>query len=425
MPNPTITASVQPGAGPSKDTFVSSLNPTTSYYANSYLHVGNHETLGMTRAFIKFNNLPSLQPFAKIINAYLEVYMYLAVGSDSTVIEAHQITSDWQSSTTTWNVQPTYRSTPESSIASSANGWWQFDITSLVQRWYSLDQDLYGASSNYGVMLKAANEMTPRRSFYSGDYTIDLTEDPKLVITYEVDPIGLEDFWKYDNNVNVYNGNYVLSEADVTLPGRGVPITVTRAYNSRAFSPAAYPYGYGWTLDVARHINYTDDGAITYTTEDGNKYVFVKNTSGNYDSPAGVSLVFAKESGIYVITDPSGIKYYFNNNGKLYNTVDTSNNITTISYNANGTINTITDPSGRLVSFNYTNGKLTSIKDLELLVQLGLRNLVFTEFYFSGYEVLVVPSWSCFIIYCHNLENIKNIEKIVNVQGLFLRPCKE
>lgn len=69
--------------------------------------------------------------------------------------------------------------------------------------------------------------------------------------------------------------------------------------------------------------------------------------------------------------------------------------------------------------------KINNLKDLELLVQLGLRNLVFTEFYFSGYEVLVVPSWSCFIIYCHNLENIKNIEKIVNVQGLFLRPCKE
>lgn len=395
--DPSIDTYVRPTGSPSKDTYVSSLNPTTTYNTNLYLHAGNHPTLGTTRAFIKFDNLPSLRPFAKITNAFLGMNMYLAVGTDSTVINAHQITGNWQPDNTTWNSQPTYHATPESSITSNTNNEWQFDITALVKRWYSLDQDLYGAAVNNGVMLKAANETTPRRSFLSGDYTGG--NQPRLYITYEADPVGLEDFWQYENNVNVYNGNYVFSEVDVILPGRGIPIQVTRAYNSKAYSPATYPYGYGWTYDVARRINYLDDGAITYTTANGNKYVFVKNTDGNYESPAGISLSLTKESGIYVITDPTGIKYYFNNNGRLYNTVDSSGNIKAITFNTNGTINTITDPSGNVVTFNYTSGKLTSITGAQIptveysyqsadlasaLIKDSLNNILWQESY--GYD---------------------------------------
>ena len=363
--DPSVNIDIRPTGTLSRDTYISSLNPTTPYNTSLYLNAGAHATLGTTRSFIKFENLPGLRPFAKITNAYLGVYMYLAVGADSTVINAHQITSGWEPETTTWNSQPAYRSTPESSIASSANNEWQFDITGLVRRWYSLDQDFYGAAVNNGIMLKAADESTPRRAFFSGDYTAD--SQPRLHITYEVDPIGLEDFWQYDdNNVNVYNGNFVLSEADVTLPGRGVPIRVARTYNSRVISPAAYPYGYGWTYDAARHINYMDGGAITYTTDSGNKYVFVKNANGIYESPAGTGVTLTVESGVYVITEPSGVKYSFNNNGRLYNTADLSGNITAITFHTDGTIHTITDPSGRSAAFSYTGGKLAGITGAQI-----------------------------------------------------------
>ena len=361
--DPTIEIYIQPIGALSQDTYVSSTNPTTNYSNLLYLHAGNHPTYGTTRSFIKFRNLPSLRPSAKITEAYLGVYMYLAVGTDTTVINAHQITSDWQPDTTTWNSQPTFRSTPESSITSNENKEWQFNITSLVRKWYSADQNLYGAAANYGIMLKAADESTPRRSFLSGDNT---NSQPRLIIRYEVDAIGNEDFWQYHGNVNVFNGNMVLNEVDVTLPGRGIPIQVTRTYNSRAYSPSNHPFGYGWTYNVAMHINYMDDGAITLTNTDGNKYFFVKNSDGYYTSPAGVSLTLTNESGSYVITDSSGIKYYFDSYGRLYNTVDTYGNTTNISYRADGTINRVTDPSGRYITFNYTGGKLTSITGTQI-----------------------------------------------------------
>ncbi len=361
--DPTIEIYVQPSDASSQDTYVSSTNPTTPYNNLLYLHAGNHPTYGTTRSFIKFRNLPSLRPSAKITEAYLGVYMYLAVGADTTVINAHQITSSWQPETTTWNSQPTFRATPESSVTSNENKEWQFSITNLVRKWYSADQDLYGAAANYGIMLKAADESTPRRSFLSGDNT---NSQPRLIIRYEVDAIGNEDFWQYHDNVNVFNGNMVLNEVDVTLPGRGVPIQVTRTYNSRAYSPATHPFGYGWTYNAATHINYMDDGVITLTNTNGNKYFFVKNSNGDYESPAGVSLKLTNESGTYIITDSSGIKYYFDSYGRLYDTMDTYGNTTNISYRTDGTINRVTDPSGRYITFNYTGGKLTSITGAEI-----------------------------------------------------------
>ncbi len=64
---------------------------------------------------------------------------------------------------------------------------------------------------------------------------------------------------------------------------------------------------------------------------------------------------------------------------------------------------------------------IKNLKDLELLVQLGSRQLAETEFYFKQYELLVVPSWSCFILYMNDLSKKDIVEKIINTHGLFLR----
>lgn len=222
--DPSIEVYVQPVLTNSEDTFISSVNPGTSYYNSMYLNPGQHEIYGSTRSFIKFKYLPSLPPGASITNAFLGAYMYLAVSPDGTVIDVNQVTSDWQSASTTWNNQPGFSTTPIYSINSTQNIEWQFDITSLVKGWYS------GTTANYGVMLKAQDESKPRRAFLSGDAT---NSQPRLIINYQVDPLGMESFWGYSGNVNVHNGNLVVTDTDVSLSGKGIPITVTRTHNSR------------------------------------------------------------------------------------------------------------------------------------------------------------------------------------------------
>ena len=132
------TVAIQPGTDDSQDTWVSSTNPNTYYYMSSYLHAGTHPNFGTTRTYIKFKYLPSLPTGAKITNAYLGAYMYLAVSPDSTVINCQPITSNWQSYTTNWNKQPSYSSTVLDSKSGTTNNEWLFNITSLVNQWYQV-----------------------------------------------------------------------------------------------------------------------------------------------------------------------------------------------------------------------------------------------------------------------------------------------
>lgn len=355
--DPTITTSIQPGSADSKDTFVSSLYPTSVYNTSSYLHAGYHTTYGTTRSFIQFKYLPSLAAGAQITNAYADLNMYLSIsGSDGTVINAHRITSSWQSGSSTWNSQPTYNSTAESSINSTTAGDWDFDLTNLVKSWYN------GTASNYGIMLKASNESSPRRSFLSGDAS---NSQPKLVIQYKVDPLGQESFWGYSGDVNVHNGNLVLSDTDVDLPGKGIPINIVRTYNSR-FTSSSSTFGYGWSFNVGMRLGYSDGGTVLFIDGDGTRYYFVKGSDGTYISPAGVYLTLTQGTdGTYTIQEKEGTKYHFNSSGNLDSITDTDGNTTTVSY-ANGNISSVSDVSGRSVTFNYTNGQLSSITGAQI-----------------------------------------------------------
>lgn len=64
---------------------------------------------------------------------------------------------------------------------------------------------------------------------------------------------------------------------------------------------------------------------------------------------------------------------------------------------------------------------IEELKDLELLVQLGLRQLAETEFYFKQYDLLIVPSWSCFILYMNDLSKLDKVESIINIWIIFAK----
>ena len=69
--------------------------------------------------------------------------------------------------------------------------------------------------------------------------------------------------------------------------------------------------------------------------------------------------------------------------------------------------------------------KITDKSELELLVQLGNRDVNYTAYYFQEYELLIIPSWSCFIAYFNDISKLNIVEKIVNTEGLYLRPFIE
>ena len=68
--------------------------------------------------------------------------------------------------------------------------------------------------------------------------------------------------------------------------------------------------------------------------------------------------------------------------------------------------------------------EVTDRLELELIVQLGIRDVVSTTFYIENYEILIDPSWSCFIVYFKNIDLKEVVKDIVMTEGLYLRPGK-
>ena len=339
------------------DTYVSSDNPTTTYYLNNYFHAGFLSGYGTLRSYIRFKYLPSLPPGAKINNAYLKMFMYLS-STYGTTVDIHNVEQFWQAASVTWYNQPIVNNTPFiSTYSSTPNTEWPFNITSLLENWYK------GETPNYGVMIKASNESSAKLSFFSGEAAGN--PKPKITINYEIDALGTEPYFGFDGNVNAYNGNLVLTATDVTLPGRGIPIVISRTYNLRSEETSVL--GYRWQLNVGMRINFAaDESVVLFLDGDGTKKYFTKQAGDIYSSPVGVQMTLKKEGGVFVLEEKNGVKYYFTTDGRLKRIVDTNNNTTEVFYQADGNIARIEDPSARKVYFNYTSGKLTSITGTEI-----------------------------------------------------------
>jgi len=273
-------------------------------------------------------------------------------------IDLFRINSSW-TTTATWNNQPTIAATAETTTTSNTvNAYWQWTITQLVKDWYN------GIQPNYGFMLKQQNKSTsPYRTFTSVN---NGTNTPRLTINYTIDPSGLEDFWGYTKDgINVANGNLIFQETDLSIPGRGVPVSLTRTYNSRK-SMTAGLFGYGWFSNIETQlVDAAGTGPITLIDGDNTRHIFGQKVGGGYVAHGGVYLTLVKNAdNTYTVTQTDGTKINFNTSGKISSIVDTNGNTTSYTYGTNGKVSKITDASGRATTFAYgTNGYVSSVTD--------------------------------------------------------------
>ncbi|SEN50187.1 DNRLRE domain-containing protein, partial [Lihuaxuella thermophila] len=363
------------GTNDTYDAFVGNKDTTvqgTNYGSLTYLITGTYTDYGITRSFIKFQLQPLLSG-AQISSARLYLNQYSTVANQQ--VNLYPVTSNWSSSSVTWNNQPSIGSLLSSTTVGGA-GEYSWDLTSLARGWYS------GTTKNYGVSLRHQTETNDRKSFRSSDYATDPTQKPKLVITYTISPLGEEPFWtSAATNVNTYNGNFYLPESDLNIPGRGIPASVSRAYNSRANTSGLF--GYGWTSNIEQHLYDSGDGPIQYKDADGTLHSFTPNGDGTYDTSQVLQLELKKNAdGTYTLTDASQNQYIFTTTGYIWKMIDpnentttinysgalpiritdASNRISTITYDANNRISRITDPASRTIEYSYNaSGDLISV----------------------------------------------------------------
>lgn len=330
--------------------------------------------------------------------------LYSSGAGASGAVDVHALTQDWTTGAT-WDSAAigVPWQTPGGTFAPTPTGvGGLYDPASTINYWDLDPATLQGwvaaPSANLGLLLKLANEATPGAlGYYSGQDPGG--RHPHLYVSY-TPPIGafptdtilsepLSD--RSSVGVNVGGGNLLYSATDLSIAGTGLDLSIERSYNSRA-PGGSDSLGPGWTLnhgpDVA--LPMTARGDAVFFGPSGYAARFARQADGSYLAPPGINAtLLATTAGTGTLTFNRTAEVYEFTNGRLearrdrnaneitytYASVagtqvlsgitDTQGRTLTLTHTAAGLLESITDSSGRQVSYAYQNGRLQSATDAD------------------------------------------------------------
>jgi RHS repeat-associated protein len=171
--------------------------------------------------------------------------------------------------------------------------------------------------------------------------------------------------------VDTSTGYYGETDTDLSTPGLGVGLNLTRTYSSALSDPAGPAgstgsvngaFGYGWTYSYGMTATTTlGTGVVTIRQEDGSQVVFNPVTGGYAPSTPRFDATLTT----------TGSTYYFTRHGQQQFAFDVTTNrliqesdlagrtasptyATSLAYDASGNLATVTDPSGRTYTFLWS-----------------------------------------------------------------------
>ena len=174
--------------------------------------------------------------------------------------------------------------------------------------------------------------------------------------------------------VNCATGNQVVTQADLSVGGRGPGLALTRTYNSLAAvkQSTAGPFGFGWTGSYSAHLvlgSFCTGETTCYNTavvdeSNGSGVQFKRSGEAWVGATGLVESTLVDEGSGYVYTLPDQTKLEFNSEGRLLKEVDRNGNAITLAYNTEKQLESATDGAGRKLTFKYTGGgQVESVTD--------------------------------------------------------------
>ncbi|BAY22674.1 YD repeat-containing protein [Calothrix sp. NIES-2100] len=189
--------------------------------------------------------------------------------------------------------------------------------------------------------------------------------------------------FEFQQASNTFPGTTLATAIDATAPTPGLSLTFGRTY----LQPIAERFnlgalGRGWTHPWDFTATADSDGNVRIKGY-GSLRFFNKQADGSYSSESGDYATLSLMSGVYRLQEKDGTVRVFRNDGKLNYLEDASGNrITlgytgsqltslnhsngdkfTLTYNAQGRINKLTDQAGRITTYTYdtTGDRLLSV----------------------------------------------------------------
>lgn len=179
--------------------------------------------------------------------------------------------------------------------------------------------------------------------------------------------------------VDTSTGYFGQGFTDLTTPGRGMSLAMTRSYaegiadeNGPNKDLAVNgPFGYGWTYGYdLQAVTDSTTGNVTITQEDGSSVPFV-NSSGTY-APAAprFDATLVKSGSVYTYTRRNQEIFTFDaTTGRLTAETDLAGSKavpayqTSLAYDSSGHLATVTDPAGRYYTLTWTGAHITAVAD--------------------------------------------------------------
>ena len=164
--------------------------------------------------------------------------------------------------------------------------------------------------------------------------------------------------------INCASGDFWQTFTDVSVPGRGPRLKLTRTYNDQTASTPGI-FGNGWSSSYDQHLTVNDDASVTVTLDDGSELLAMSDGAGGYTIPAYAnSTLAANPDGTFLFTHQATQFLTFSHIGQLLSIKDLNGYQTTLAYNASQKLSSVTDSAGRVMTVTIgANGFVSAVAD--------------------------------------------------------------
>lgn len=354
----------------------------------SYLYVGHHEgPSSVGRGLLRFELGTTIPQDSAILAARLRLTDSYTATSAQT-IEVQSLTRT-PTNSATWNkydgtnawtnkggdfeaAKPAIKRTISPTGPGAVFSW---GIAPLVEKW------VREPSTNHGLLLKAENETSGESSWVSDSGEahpyIEVVYSAKVGAPSDATLLSQRLSDRQGISVNVADGNLLLQNHILELPGIGFDLSINQFYNSR--NNGYYrSLGSGASLSTAIDVRMEQDeadGSWSYRDPSGAWFRFDRNPGGDKEGKKAFEVPYAlnarlteEASGTLVLEYLTArTKLYFDANkfpSYLQKVEDANKNTEKMNYNAEGDAS-IEDTHGHSVTFKYnkTLETVSSIKD--------------------------------------------------------------